>query len=429
MKKVLIITYYWPPAGGPGVQRVLKFAKYLPQFGWQPIILTVKNGEYPAIDETLESDIPAECQVYKTSSLEPNQLYKKFVGMKKEERIRVAVMTEANKNWKKKIAGWVRLNLIFPDAKIGWKPSALKVGKKVIDELRPDLIFSSSPPPTTHRIARSLSKKSKLPWVADFRDPWTNIYYYDKAPKSKFAQMIDHKLEKQTLNDADKVITVTKGFFTNFDHSKEIQIPNGFDSDDIRNIEPKAKNKKFTIRYMGFLKTKQYVESFFDILKELSQLESYRENIKLEIIGNLNPIVQKRIEEKAIEMEVNFINYKNHDEALTLIVNADLLLLIIGISNVNRKLLSGKVFEYLMAKKPILAYGPTDGAAAQLLENTKSGKMFQYEDYKNAKQFILVNYERWNSGGNFHPLAALEISQYERKKLTESLVKVFEDVI
>jgi hypothetical protein len=180
---------------------------------------------------------------------------------------------------------------------------------------------------------------------------------------------------------------------------------------------------------MGFLKTKQYVESFFDILKELYQLESYRENIKLEIIGNLNPIVQKRIEEKAIEMEVNFINYKNHDEALTLIVNADLLLLIIGISNVNRKLLSGKVFEYLMAKKPILAYGPTDGAAAQLLENTKGGKMFQYEDYKNAKKFILANYEKWDSGDRFHPAAFSAINQYERKKLTESLVKIFESVI
>ena len=162
MKKVLIITYYWPPSGGPGVQRVLKFAKYLPQFGWQPIILTVKNGEYPAIDETLEKDIPPECIVYKTNSWEPTNLYKKFAVMKKDEKIPVAVLSENNVSWKKKIANWIRLNLFIPDAKIGWIPFAVRKGKEIIKEHQPDVIFSSSPPHSLQFIAKKLAKWSGL---------------------------------------------------------------------------------------------------------------------------------------------------------------------------------------------------------------------------------------------------------------------------
>src|SRR6056297_643237 len=153
MKKVLIITYYWPPSGGPGVQRVLKFAKYLPEFGWQPIILTVKNGEYPAHDESLRKDIPESCKVYKTPALEPFSLYKKFTGMAEDERIPTAALTEKKTNWKKKVAHWIRLNLFIPDAKIGWIPYAVKAGKHIIQKENPDTIFSSSPPPTVNLIA------------------------------------------------------------------------------------------------------------------------------------------------------------------------------------------------------------------------------------------------------------------------------------
>jgi hypothetical protein len=158
MKKVLIITYYWPPAGGPGVQRVLKFAKYLPEFGWQPLVLTVKNGEYPAYDKSLKNDIPPECKVYTTKSIEPFKLYKKFTGMAENEAIPVATLTENKKNWKKRLAYWIRLNLFIPDAKIGWIPFAVKAGKKIIQEEKPDIILSSSPPPTVHLIAKKLAK-------------------------------------------------------------------------------------------------------------------------------------------------------------------------------------------------------------------------------------------------------------------------------
>ncbi|MDA3871426.1 MAG: glycosyl transferase family 1, partial [Candidatus Marinimicrobia bacterium] len=171
MKKVLIITYYWPPAGGPGVQRVLKFAKYLPQFGWQPIILTVKNGEYSAIDESLIKEIPKECIVYKTKTFEPYNLYKKFVGKKKDEKLPTYILnTNKNDNLNNKIAKWIRANLFIPDARIGWISHIVREGMKIIEKENPDIIFSSSPPHSLQIGAKKLAKKSGLKWVADFRD-------------------------------------------------------------------------------------------------------------------------------------------------------------------------------------------------------------------------------------------------------------------
>lgn len=428
MKTVLIITYYWPPAGGPGVQRVLKFVKYLPAFGWRPVVLTVRDGEYPAIDESLNKDVPADCLVFKTASLEPTGLYKRFVGMKKEDRIRVAVLTEKSSSMKKRLSNWIRLNLIYPDAKIGWKPFAVKEGLRLISEYHPELIFSSSPPSTVQRIARALSKKSGLPWVADFRDPWTNAYYYHQLPKSRLARKIDRHLERQVLHDADRIVTVSEGFFDDALHHKEIQIPNGFDSEDLPGSRDRQPNKKFTIRYMGSLKIRQYIGSFFDALKDLSDRPEMRDALRLDIIGNFDPRVRDIISAKNIPMEINFSGYRNHDEALRLVSQADMLLLVIGRSHISHRLLTGKVFEYIMVRKPILAYGPPGGAADNLLQKTRTGRMFDYEDQPGAAQFIEDHFNDWKNGRQFSNFAAQEINRYERKELTRSLAKLFEDV-
>ena len=211
LKKVLIITYYWPPAGGPGVQRVLKFAKYLPEFGWQPIILTVENGEYPAIDESLLKEIPQGIKVYKTKSFEPFTIYRKFFSDKKNQPIPVGILAQSGGSLKKRIANFIRLNFIIPDAKIGWKFSAVKEGQKIIDLEKPDLIFSSSPPPTTHLIAKTLAKRNKIKWIADLRDPWSKIHYYQNN-RLAIANKLDERIEHKTLSASNKVITVSENF-------------------------------------------------------------------------------------------------------------------------------------------------------------------------------------------------------------------------
>jgi len=291
MKKVLIITYYWPPAGGPGIQRILKFAKYLPEFGWEPIILTVKNGEYPAIDESLLNEIPENCKVYATNSIEPNNLYRKLIGLKSNQKIPIAVLAEKNINRKKKVANWIRLNLFIPDAKIFWKPFAIKMGRQIINELKPDLIFSSSPPPTVHLIAKSLKKHSGIKWVADLRDPWIDIYYYDNLKKNKISTRLDKQFELSVLNNADELCTVSQdlvNIFKSKNNKLNIEIiTNGFDPDDFSDLPQQDKFKKFTIAYAGKLNNQQNPVNLWKALQKLTNdFKDFSNDLQLVFMGN-----------------------------------------------------------------------------------------------------------------------------------------------
>jgi len=429
LKKVLIITYYWPPAGGPGVQRVLKFAKYLPEFGWQPLVLTVRHGEYPALDGSLAEEIPSCCRVYRTSSWEPYFLYKKFTGMKTEERIPVAVVAEKEANWKRRLSNWIRLNLFVPDARVGWKPFAVKEGKKIIEGEKPDVIFSSSPPPTVHLIAKKLAAWSGIKWVSDFRDPWTGIYHYDKAKRNPLSEKYDKYLERKTLRSCDRITVTSDGFFPDLENQKKISfIPNGFDMDDMIAVKD-TRNSKFTIRYMGSMKSHEHVDSFFCVLKELSEKEDLKKSVKLDIIGKVSPFVIEAIEKKEIALEWNLTGYLEHQRAIHLIANSDLLLFIIGPGTRGEAIITGKLFEYLMVQKPIIAYGPLDGAANRILKKTGAGRMFDYEAKEEVKTFILELYHKWRRGSSGFKLNFNEIKKYDRKALTQRLVRVFEGSI
>jgi len=429
MKKVLIITYYWPPAGGPGVQRVLKFVKYLPDFGWQPIVLTVQDGEFIAIDESLQKEIPDGLKVFKTKALEPNLLYKKFIGMDKGALIPDAVLTEKEIDWKKRFSHWIRLNLFIPDAKIGWLPFAVKKGKEIIKKEKPHVLFSSSPPPTVHLIAKKLAAAAKLKWVADFRDPWTNIHYYNKLPKSAVSEWLDKRLERGVLLKADRITMVNDDFFDRIDVPKTSIISNGFDSADRPTIDKGKRNPQFTIRYMGSLKSRQYVESFFRLIRDLCNKDEFHGQIFIELIGNILPEVREKIEQQNIRCPVKFIPYQKHNTVLQKIAEADLLLLFIGRSDMAPKIISGKVFEYLMVQKPVLAYGPVGGAADELLKKTGAGALFDYEDFNGAKKFLLSLLKNWQENKKFDRLKPEEINKYERKTLTRSLASLFEELI
>lgn len=429
MKKALLITYYWPPAGGPAVQRVLKFVQYMIEFGWQPIVLTVAKGEYPGLDRELEKSIPDSCLVFKTSIREPGNIYKRFVGMKQGEHIPVAVLTEKKLSWKKQLANWIRLNLFIPDAKIGWKPFAIREGVKIIEEYQPDVIFSSSPPPTVHLIAQALSKKHGIKWIADFRDPWTNIHYYNLLPKNRMSQSIDKKLERKVLNFADKISVVNEDFFDRIDGQKEIIIPNGFDSSDFPKHKEIIKNDKFTIRYAGSFKTRQYLDSFFDALNEIMSESGMGQLIKIEFFGNVDPNVRKKINAKNLPCELNFAGYIQHDQVLSKIMQADMLLLIIGVSERAPHILSSKVFEYLHTRRPIIAFGPKNGALDRLLQKTKNGKLFAYNDKKGTKAYIKKQIQYWANGNSFDDYDNSEINKYERKAITRKLVDLFEEII
>lgn len=429
MKKILIITYYWSPAGGAAIQRILKFVQYMVKYDYQPIILTVKKGEYQAFDTGLEKLIPNSCLVFKTGIREPGGLYKRFVGMKQNEPIPDSVLTEKKISWKKKLANWIRLNLFIPDAKIGWKPYAVKQGGKIISKYHPDIIFSSSPPPTVHLIAKTLSKKYGIKWVADFRDPWTNIHYYNQLPKNKLSQLIDKYLEKAVLKTADKITVVNKDFFDEIDNNKEVVIPNGFDSSDFPENLPNVRNDKFTIRWTGSYKPRQYLDSFFDALKEMILQMNMQNSFRLEFIGNADPNVKSKIINKNLPFEINFKDFVEHEKIIKSILQSDMLLLVIGVSDRAPHILSTKIFEYLLSHKPIVAFGPKNGAADKLLQKTKSGRLYDYDNEKSAVNFIKEQIINWRNNKVYKDYNEKEINKYERKVLTKKLIKVFEEII
>ena len=427
MKKVLIITYYWPPAGGPGVQRVLKFAKYLPEFGWQPIILTVKNGEYPAIDESLIKEIPKECIVYKTKTFEPYNLYKKFVGKKKDEKLPTHILnTNKNDNLNNKIAKWIRANLFIPDARIGWISHIVREGMKIIENEKPDIIFSSSPPHSLQIGAKKLAKKSGLKWVADFRDPWTDYFGIKDLSHTKITKKLNLNLEKSCLENADKIVSVSKSFNDLF--KKKIKnnyfiIPNGFDAIDFQNIS-KEKNNKFKITYIGSIRKSQNPEMFFASLSKLKS--EVLDKIEINFYGSTFPSVISTIKKYKFVDKIKLHKYISHKNIPKILINSNMLLLIIPNTSNNEGILPGKLFEYLATENYILGIGPKDGDASEILKKTNCGKMYNYDE--NLSQIILEQFKNWGNGKKQN-VNNEAIKQYTRKKLTEKLVNIFEKLV
>lgn len=414
------------------MQRVLKFAKYLPEFGWQPIVLTVNEGEYPAVDQTLIKDIPEVCKVFKSRSFEPNLLYKRFVGMKAQEQIPIAVLTEKELTWKKRIANWVRLNFFIPDAKITWKPAAVRLGKKIILQEKPDLILSSSPPVTVHLIAQKLSRWSGLKWIADFRDPWTDIYHYDMIKKNRHTKYIENKMEGSVLNNSDDVITVSESLSKllqkKIETGKTVKvIPNGYDHEDYISIDKNNKFSKFTIAYAGKLNSQQNPINLWNSLSNLIKKEpQFAKDFQLLFMGNFNKVVLDEIHKRRLTSYLQNKGYLAHHEMLSNLVKSNLLLLVIPDTAKNEGILTGKVFEYLAAQNYIIAIGPKEGDTAKLLRETGCGKMFDFQE--NLESEILRQYQNWKKAAP-DIMDSAKIQNYSREKLTEKLVSIFDKYV
>ncbi|WP_321369233.1 glycosyltransferase family 4 protein [uncultured Draconibacterium sp.] len=429
-KKVLIITYYWPPAGGPGVQRVLKFAKYLPEFGWDPIILTVSDGEYPAIDESLAKDIPNNCKVYKTKALEPNFFYRKFTGMKAGEKIPVANLAQKNVSWKKKLANWVRLNLFIPDAKIGWIPYAVSEGKRIIKKENPDIIFSSSPPPTVHLIAKKLAKWSKIKWVADFRDPWTKIHYLQNQKVNPVSKRRNERLERNVVNECNKASCVSANFINLITENRKDKfeiITNGYDIETDGIAKPTKPNEKFTILYIGGLTWNRYYKSFFIWLIELiNNGDLDRNKVRIKLAGSIEPTIKREIEEMFSELNIlDLEGYLPHSEAISLMQKADLLLLFLEQVEGYEGHIPGKLFEYLSTYNRILGLGNTGGESSQILENSNAGKIFEPRNEQEIKKYIISEFCNWQNGKKSE-INSSNIDKFSRRQLTEQLATLFE---
>ncbi|MFP4469397.1 MAG: glycosyltransferase [Bacteroidales bacterium] len=429
-KRALIITYYWPPSGGAGVQRWLKFVKYLPEFGWQPVVYTPENPEYPVLDDSLEKDVPAVTEIIKSRVWEPYDLYKKFVGLKKDERINAAFLSERRKpKLTEQLAVWLRGNLFIPDARRFWiRPSV----KFLIDYLKQnpvDVIISSGPPHSMHLIAKALKEQLHLPWLADFRDPWTGIDFYQDLKLTPAADRKHKRLEKEVLKSADRVVVISEGMKQDFEQILPRNydvITNGFDEEDMPS-EQIVPDQKFSIAHIGTLAKSRNPVELWKALQELTAEDrDFNSALKIKLVGKVDFLVMESIRQHQLEPFLQIIPYLDHDKVIEEQRRSQVLLLLINNTPNSRMILTGKLFEYLSARRPILCIGPEDGDAARIIEETKAGKIAGFGNISEIKSIIREYFRKFKNGQLIAENKS--INRFSRRALAEDLSEVLKQM-
>lgn len=426
MKKVLIVTYYWIPSGGAGVQRWVKFTKYLRDFGWEPIIYTPENPEYPSIDHSFEKDIPRDITVLKTPIWEPYNVYRNLTG-KKNEAINAGFISENKKQgWKDKLSIWIRGNFLIPDPRKFWiKPSVNYLTDYLLKN-PVDAIITTGPPHSMHMIGLGLKKiLPTIPWMADFRDPWTNIDFYKDLNLTRPADKIHHRLEAKIVQSCDQVIVVSNDMKLEYELLKPKKIDvisNGYDEEEDQNVVAQLDNK-FTISHIGTLNVARNPKMIWKVLSEICiENPEFKSDLQIQLVGKIDFSVLEDIRMFGIQEQLFKIDYLSHNEAIAKQRSSQVLLLLINNSGNAKGILTGKFYEYLAAKRPILGVGPTDGDAAKVLRETGGGVMVDFQDEKKAKQCILDYYTRYKSNTlNVH--SGL-VEKYSRKSLTGELASL-----
>lgn len=429
-KKVLIITYYWPPAGGAGVQRWLKFVKYLPQFGWDPVIYTPENGEIPVIDNSLMKDIPKEATILKTPIWEPYEWYKKFVGAGKSEKINTGFLTEKKKpGFAEKIAVWIRGNLFIPDARRYWIKPSVKFLLEYLKKNPVDVIVSTGPPHSMHMIALKVNQQTGIKWLADFRDPWTNIDYYKDLMLSASADKLHHKMEKDVVTKADAVVVVGNTMKQEFEfqfNRKIHVITNGFDTSDypIQKFNP---TKDFVIAHVGTLVRTRNPTSLWEAIDSLGKSRNdLKQHLRLRLTGKVDISVKTAITDSELDDVTDYVDYLSHDKVVLEQMNATILLLVLNDTPNSKGILTGKLFEYMASGRPILAIGPVDGDAAAILKESGSGVCFDFNDVNGIKNYLTDMYDKFLSGTL--PSNSKSIDKWSRLELTHQLSNLLDTI-
>jgi len=423
MKKVLIITYYWIPSGGAGVQRWVKFAKYLRQYGWEPIIYTPENPEYPSIDHSFEKDIPADITVLKTPIWEPYNVYRNLTG-KKNQAINAGFISENKKQgWKDKLSIWIRGNFLIPDPRRFWIKPSVGFLSDYLKENPVDAIITTGPPHSMHLIGMGLKKNfPSLPWVADFRDPWTNIDFYKDLNLTWFADKIHHKLEREVLQKADTVLVVSRGMEEEFApmKPKKLQvITNGYDESDVQ-VGTLALDGRFSISHIGTLNAARNPRIVWKVLSEIcAENVDFKKDLQIQLVGKVDFSVLEDIQSYGLQEQLLKIDYLSHSEAIAKQNSSQVLMLLINQSGNAKGILTGKFFEYLAAKRPILAVGPTDGDAAVVLNETGAGVIVDFADEQETKTVIQNYYNQYKKGTL--SVQSESVERFSRRSLTGEL--------
>ncbi len=422
-KKLLIITYYWPPAGGPGVQRWLKFVKYLPDFNVQPIVYIPENPTYPIIDNGLQSEVSEKAIILKNKIKEPYGLAS-FFGKNKTKKISSGIIPNQKKqSFLEKTLLWVRGNIFIPDARFLWVKPSVKYLKKYIIENQIDTIVTSGPPHSLHLIGLQLKKELNVKWFADFRDPWTTIGYHKALKLSSYADKKHKALEKEVLTTADTIIVTSKTTKTEFQAitSQPIEvITNGYD---VEKVSKQPLDEKFTLAHIGSFLSERNPRILWKALKELTKENpDFRRDFQLKLIGAVSQEVLDTISEFRLNDYVLNLGYVSHQEAVEHQRKSQVLLLIEINSEDTKSIIPGKLFEYMVSERPIIALGPEGSDFAEIITSTNTGVFFLYDELEQLKELLLKYYNLYKEQNL--KVHAVGLQQYSRKNLTEKLAKL-----
>ncbi len=431
-KKVLIISYYWPPCGGIGVLRNLKFVKYLREFGWEPIVFAPKNPSYPFLDSNNEKEIPAGIVVLKGKIYEPLQLFKKISGRKKNDPLQnITATTSSKKSWIDNFGIWVRGNFFIPDARAGWiKPSVKKLSV-YLKENPVDAILTDGPPHTNTVIGMRLSQKFNIPWLADFQDPWTQVDYYKLMHIGKLADKKHKRLEQEAFKTAKKITIASPSWKRDLEKigAKNVDvIYYGYDESDFTSFQ-KQKTNYFKIFHAGILGNDRNISVFFEVVKEiLDENPHFASIIKIDFAGEVDFSNKDAVQKNGLDKITTFHGMIARQEVINHYQTSSLLLLPINQAENAQGRIPGKLFEYMRTFTPILIFGPSNGDVKQIVESKSLGISVEYQGEKaRLKEYLLEKINQFITQGSTSN-TEFDISEFSNYALTKKLAGYLDEI-
>jgi len=430
-KKVLIITYYWPPSGGGGVMRWLKMSKFIPELGWQPIIYTPENPDPSISDESLLKEIHKEIVEIKTPIWEPYNIYRKLIGKKKKDKFKAGYISEASSgDWKSRLSVFIRGNFLIPDPRKFWIRPSVTYLSKYLNKNKIDLIVSTGPPHSMHIIALKLKAKFNIPWIADFRDPWTDIDFYHQLKLTKWADKKHKKLELKVLNHADHVVTVSPGCANDIHkicNRKVEVINNGFDPTDFKFKRPK-RDQTFSISHFGAFNKDRNPLSLWKVLGKLAkENETFKNSLVIRLIGQTDKSIIEDLYNYNLSENLTLIDHLPHKEGLMKLSQSQVLLLPLNDAPNVKGILPGKMYEYIALKRPILAIGPSDADFVKIIRETNAGKTHNFDDIEGITQTIEQYFNLFQS--NKLNIDSSSYEKYSRKNLSKKMFQLVDKTL
>ncbi|MXN92414.1 glycosyltransferase [Flavobacterium sp. Sd200] len=427
MKKVLIITYYWPPAGGPGVQRWLKFVKYLPDYGIEPVVYIPENPTYPLSDNGLLKEVKPETTIIKHKIVEPYAWASVFSKGSTKKISSGIIPAQKKQSFLQRAMLWVRGNLFIPDARVLWVKPSVAFLSDYIKENGIETIITTGPPHSLHLIGLGLKQKLGIKWVADFRDPWTTIGYHKQLKLSVSSANKHKQLESNVLNTADAVLVTSPTTKTEFEAltTKPIHvITNGYD---VEKVEKQPLDEKFTLAHIGSFLSERNPKILWQALTELvAENEDFGANFELKLIGAVSREVLNAIDDNGLTGFVNNLGYVSHSEAVVQQRKSQLLLLVEIDSEETKCIIPGKLFEYMVSERPIVAIGPEGADFSNIIKATNTGISVNYSEKEKLKKALtdyFILYKQRNLKSN-----AIGLQQYSRKNLTGQLADFLKEL-